>query len=230
MNRLLSLTVLLTLSPHFAMAHEGHSHSPSPQAQKKIIRLNTEPPKVHFVVQRRVEEPERPELAKLFDPFAEKVKVRFDRDFLHVESDGMPDHPMMIGITAWQQQVPLPQSYTGNNAWRIPLHPVPAMTPLSAKKNFFRGAIALAANGVPIFNPIKNDGKPHHDDAAQQATAGDLIRYVLGLPLSVAVVGMSSLDQLRENVAAARLTPFDAEHRRALEARMNGSPSGNPRP
>ncbi len=159
MNRLLSLTILLSLSPHFATAHEGHSHSPSPQAQKKIIRLNTEPAKVHFVVQRRVEEPERPQQAKLFDPFAERVKVRFDRDFLYVESNGMPDHPMMIGITAWQQQVPLPQSYTGNNAWKIPLQPVPAKSPLSAKSNFFRGAIALAANGVPIFNPIKNDGK-----------------------------------------------------------------------
>ena len=159
MNRLLSLTVLLTLSPQFAVAHEGHSHAPSPQTQKKIIRLNTEPPKVHFVVQRRVDEPDRPELAALFDPFAKKVKVRVDRDFLYVESDGMPDHPMMIGITAWQQQVPLPQPYTGNNAWRIPLNPVPAKNPLSAKTNFFRGAIALAANGVPIFNPIKNDGK-----------------------------------------------------------------------
>lgn len=30
---------------------------------------------------------------------------------------------------------------------------------MSAKEHFFRGAIALAANGVPIFNPIKNDGR-----------------------------------------------------------------------
>ncbi|MCA9138074.1 MAG: YHYH protein [Planctomycetales bacterium] len=159
MKRLLLLAALAGLSPHFATAHEGHSHAPSPQTQKKIIRLNTEPPKVHFVVQRQVEEPERPELAKLFDPFADKVKVRFDRGFLYVESSGMPEHPMMLGITAWQQQVPLPQSYVGNNAWKIPLHPVPAKNPLSAKTSFFRGAIALAANGVPIFNPIKNDGK-----------------------------------------------------------------------
>ena len=66
---------------------------------------------------------------------------------------------MMVGITAWQQQVPLPQPYTGDNAWRIPLHPVPAQSPMSTKTNFFRGAIALAVNGVPIFNPIKNDGR-----------------------------------------------------------------------
>jgi Ca2+-binding EF-hand superfamily protein len=30
---------------------------------------------------------------------------------------------------------------------------------MSAKDHFFRGAIALAVNGVPIFNPIKNDGR-----------------------------------------------------------------------
>ncbi len=72
----------------------------------------------------------------------------------------MPDHRMMVGITAWQQQVPIHQPYFGENAWRIPLVPVVAKNPLSAKTHFFRGAIALAANGVPIFNPIKNDGEP----------------------------------------------------------------------
>ncbi|QEG38185.1 transaldolase/EF-hand domain-containing protein [Roseimaritima ulvae] len=147
------------LSPTMLDAHEGHSHAPSPQAQKKIIRLNTETPQVHLVVQRRPADTVRPDLAKLFDPFKGKVDVRFDRDYLFVESNGMPDHSMMTGITAWQQQVPLPQSYTGGNAWTIPLHPVPAKNPLSTKEHFFRGAIALAVNGVPIFNPIKNDGK-----------------------------------------------------------------------
>ncbi|MEY3175481.1 MAG: hypothetical protein RLZZ436_3395 [Planctomycetota bacterium] len=94
-----------------------------------------------------------------FKPFSKAVKTRADDEFFYVESEGMPDHQMMVGITAWQQQVPLPQSYTGNNAWRIPRHPVPAKEPLSAKTGFFRGAIAIAVNGVPIFNPIKNDGK-----------------------------------------------------------------------
>jgi len=102
---------------------------------------------------------ETPQAALPFQKFASLVKTRFDENFLYVESDSMPEHPMMIGITAWQQQVPLPQPYKGDNAWRIPLNPVPAQAPMSAKENFFRGAIALAANGVPIFNPIKNDGK-----------------------------------------------------------------------
>ena len=103
----------------------------------------------------------KPAIADSFEPFAKlnAIKHRQDAQFFYVESNSMPEHQMMVGITAWQQQVPLPQPYFGNNAWRIPLTPVVAKNPLSAKSHFFRGAIALAANGVPIFNPIKNDGK-----------------------------------------------------------------------
>ncbi len=93
-----------------------------------------------------------------FKPFEKTLGLKADEKFFYVESNGMPDHEMMVGIVAWQQQVPLAQNYKGENAWRIPLFPVPAKEPLSAKDNFFRGAIALAVNGVPIFNPIKNDG------------------------------------------------------------------------
>ena len=106
-----------------------------------------------------------------FMAFSPSVVTRWDERFLYVESDGLPhsahterdayvfSHPMMVGITAWQQQVPIPQRYTGTNAWQIPLNPEWSETPISAKEHLFRGAIALAVNGVPIFNPIKNDGK-----------------------------------------------------------------------
>ena len=97
-------------------------------------------------------------VAKSFDKFAPAVKTRSDDKSFYVESNGMPDHPLMVGITAWQQQVALPQNYTGDNAWQFPLFPVEAKEKLSAKNQFFRGAIAIAADGVPIFNPIKNDG------------------------------------------------------------------------
>jgi hypothetical protein len=99
-----------------------------------------------------------PLTAKAFLPFP-KLDLRADDTFLYVGSNGMPDHPMMIGITAWQQQVPLPQSYFGENAWRLPLHPVPAAEPALIKGRFLRGAIALAVNGVPIFNPQNNRGE-----------------------------------------------------------------------
>ncbi len=115
----------------------------------------------------------KPAIAESFQPFVERngIKIRQDERFFYVESNAMPDHKMMVGITAWQQQVPLPQPYFGSNAWRIPLEPKVAKTPLSAKSHFFRGAIALAANGVPIFNPIKNDGK------TDTLLAGELDEY-----------------------------------------------------
>ncbi|MBT3188840.1 MAG: YHYH protein [Anaerolineae bacterium] len=105
-----------------------------------------------------------------FDAFEGKVNTYQDEQYLYVESDGMPNHPLMIGIKSWQQQVPLPQFYTGNNAWRILLNPVIADNPVSVKTNLYRGAIALAANGVPIFNALNNRG----DDAY---LAGELDEY-----------------------------------------------------
>lgn len=115
--------------------------------------------------------PDAPSQALPFNAFAPFVSTRWDERWLYVESDGLPhapggksgtfvfSHPMMVGITAWQQQVPLPQNYRGANAWQIPLKPEMADKPVSAKEQLFRGAIALAANGVPIFNPIKTDGR-----------------------------------------------------------------------
>ena len=100
-----------------------------------------------------------PPQAKAFARFAGKINLRWDSQWLYVESDGLPEHEMMTGIRAWQQQVPLPQPYTGDNSWRVPLQPKAAKEPKSAKTGFFRGAIAIAINGVPIFNPIKNDGR-----------------------------------------------------------------------
>ncbi|MFO1484297.1 MAG: YHYH protein [Verrucomicrobiaceae bacterium] len=103
-----------------------------------------------------------PQTAKAFLPFT-KLDLRADGEFLYVGSNGMPDHNMMVGITAWQQQVPLPQPYFGENAWRIPLKPVPAKEPAMIKGRFLRGAIALAVNGIPIFNPQNNRGEVSYE-------------------------------------------------------------------
>jgi len=100
-----------------------------------------------------------PRAVTVFGKFSPAVRVRSDGKFLFVESNGLPAHGMMVGITAWQQQVPLPQPYTGTNAWRIPLQPQPSPNPVSIKNRFLRGAIALAANGIPIFNPQNNRGE-----------------------------------------------------------------------
>lgn len=96
-----------------------------------------------------------------FSKFADTVKVTKGSTYYLVESSGLPAHPMMAGIKSWQQQVPAPQPYSGNNAWSIPVKPVISKSPLSAKNHFLRGAIAIAVNGVPIFNALNNRG----DDA-----------------------------------------------------------------
>lgn len=98
-------------------------------------------------------------VALSFRAFAPDVNVRWDEAHFYVESNAMPRHRMMVGVRAWNRQVPLPQPYSGGNAFRFPLRPRFAENPVSARESLFRGAIAIAANGVPIFNPIKQDGR-----------------------------------------------------------------------
>lgn len=95
-----------------------------------------------------------------FAYFKPSINTFWDTTYFRVESKGIPTtHSMMTGITAWQQQVPIPQCYIGNNAWSIPLNPVLAATPVPVgPSHFLRGAIAVAVNGIPIFNPYTNTG------------------------------------------------------------------------
>lgn len=99
-------------------------------------------------------------LDSAFAYFHPEVNTFWDTTYFHVESKGIPlTHEMMTGITKWQQQVPIPQCYIGNNSWSIPLNPVLAPTPVPVSpQHFIRGAIAVAVNGVPIFNPYTNTG------------------------------------------------------------------------
>ena len=89
-----------------------------------------------------------------FAAFSKSVKITKNSKYYLIESDGMPNHPMMAGIVSWQQQVPTPQPYLGSNAWSLPIKPVISKSPISAKNHFLRGAIAIAVNGVPIFNAL----------------------------------------------------------------------------
>lgn len=76
-------------------------------------------------------------------------------------------------------------------------------------------------NGALTFgNPLKNDGASNHEDAPHQASPENLIRYALGLPISVAIVGMGSVAQLKQNVAAARMAPLAEAERKTLERAM----------
>ena len=168
------------MTPH-ANAHEWHRHDPLPPdtfqpaslAEADLIadeRRAFTPDAATAPVQVALANlapitiaPAASLITSVFDRFAPRVKTRSDGRFIYVESDGLPAHGMMVGITSWQQQVPLPQPYSGANAWRIPLHPIPARQPQTIKNHFLRGAIALAANGIPIFNPQNNRGEISQD-------------------------------------------------------------------
>ncbi len=103
-----------------------------------------------------------------FTPFKPNVVTHWDSTYFYVESYGVPTtHEMMVGISnhGWQQQVPIPQCYTGNNTWPIPLNPVMAANPIPVDSiHFTRGAIAVAANGIPIFNYHTNTGVDSYID------------------------------------------------------------------
>jgi hypothetical protein len=87
------------------------------------------------------------------------VTTSSDNNYFYVASNGIPtSHDMMKNITAWIAQVPTPQPYIGSNAWSIPLQPVLSSSPISISGNFQKGAIAIAVNGIPIFNPINASG------------------------------------------------------------------------
>ena len=104
-------------------------------------------------------------MAAAFAPYS-NVSTRFDSTYFYVESNSIPDHQMMVGIRTWNAQVPIPVSYTGTNAWSIPLQTQYAENPLSIENNFQRGAIAIAVNGVPIFNPTNASGE-HAEDLGE---------------------------------------------------------------
>ncbi|WP_010584032.1 YHYH protein [Schlesneria paludicola] len=146
----LILAGVMAITADRAIAHPGHEHEDD-ALPRRVAQGDQQPAPS--------ESP--PEISLAFEVFvkAKAIQTRWDNRYFYVESRGIPDHPMMIGITAWQQQVPLPQNYAGDNAWQIPLRPVSAKNPRSTKNEFLRGAIAIAANGIPIFNPLNNRGE-----------------------------------------------------------------------
>ena len=95
-----------------------------------------------------------------FAPFKEHVVTSWDKTYFRVGSLGLATtHEMMKGISSWQQQVPIPQCYLGDNAWSIPLNPVMAINSVPVNQTHCtRGGIAIAINGIAIFNPYTNTG------------------------------------------------------------------------
>jgi hypothetical protein len=118
-------------------------------------------------------------MAASFGAFKPRVRSYYDATTFYVESDNVPNPALMpalmVGIISWQQQIPVPTSYFASttnperdqgsigfgkpNIWRLPLVPTPSASPIPISAgNFQRGAIAVGADGIPIFNPRNNRG------------------------------------------------------------------------
>ena len=97
-------------------------------------------------------------MKSLFEAF-DGVTTSSDSDYFYISSNGIPSHNMMEGITNWQQQFPINQEYNGTNSWSIPINPEFSENPLSSQSNFMKGAMAIAINGIPIFNALNNRGE-----------------------------------------------------------------------
>jgi len=95
------------------------------------------------------------------------------------------------------------------------------LLPVANKKRM--GVIAMKVMGggngcLAVGNPSKKLIQPFHDQTSNQVEAKSLIRYTLGLPISVAVIGIASEAQLRENISVAKENkPMTAEEQKALE-------------
>jgi len=85
------------------------------------------------------------------------------------------------------------------------------------------GVIAMKVMGggngcLAAGNPLQKVLRSYHDQTAHQVNAPLLLRYTLGLPVSVAVVGVASGEQLKANIAAVRATkPMTLTERHKLE-------------
>ncbi len=144
-------------------------------------------------------------LNSAFAPFSSSVSTTYDNTYFYVHSKGIPNHTMMVGISnhGWQQQVPIPQCYINDNAWSIPLNPVMASSPIPIDAvHFTRGAIGIAANGVPIFNYHTNTGVDSYldgqlDNYGGHCGRGDDYHY------HIAPLHLYSLGQMQSTLPCA---------------------------
>lgn len=128
------------------------------------------------------------------------------------DSYGLPDssHTLMVGITATNQQLPFKQDATAaaNNQIRIPLNPSIAATATLTEA----GAIGIAVNGVPIFDPRTQAGDhaPHTleigelDDCGGHAGRGDDYHYHVAPNCLIAELGETRIEIDRVPIAYAR--------------------------
>jgi predicted aldo/keto reductase-like oxidoreductase len=88
------------------------------------------------------------------------------------------------------------------------------------------GVIAMKVMGgghgcLAAGNPFQKVLRDYHDQTAHQVDSQSLIRYTLGLPVSVAVIGVSSVEQLKANIRVVKeAKPMEIAEQCQLEQLM----------
>jgi aryl-alcohol dehydrogenase-like predicted oxidoreductase len=85
------------------------------------------------------------------------------------------------------------------------------LLPVANRKKMSVIAMKVMGGGngcLAVGNPFKNRLLPYHDETSHQVPAASLIRYALGLPISVAVIGVDSIDELKRNIAVVKQAKF----------------------
>lgn len=108
--------------------------------------------------------------------FSSTVSIMCDSNWMYVSSLEIPNDEMMVGITGWNQQVPLPfvMSDVLSTMWKIPLKPIYSKTTTATTGV---GATALMINGVPVFNatkPSQNGNQSTYQPSADPLLTGEL--------------------------------------------------------
>ncbi|MEL6609414.1 MAG: YHYH protein [Pseudomonadota bacterium] len=98
--------------------------------------------------------------------FADSVTVTCDSTHATLTSDTYPDHDMMTGIVATNEQVPVPADY----AAPVLLEPELGTTPLTRD-----AALGVAVNGVPIYD-YTGGGEMTQDDLAHYQARHDTLQ------------------------------------------------------
>ena len=111
------------------------------------------------------------------------------------------------------------------------LNPVPRRRPfrddlLPVANGKRMGVITMKVMGggngcLAAGNPLKKVLQPYHDETSHQIQPATLIRYTLSLPVSVAVIGVASVEQLKAIVGTVReARPMTPAERSDLETLM----------
>lgn len=98
---------------------------------------------------------------------------------------------------------------------------------LNAANEKRMGVIAMKVMGggngcLVVGNPYKKVLRAYHDETSRQVEAQSLIRYTLGLPISVAVIGVANIDQLKANIRVVKqIKPMNVAEQKELEKTMS---------